>query len=119
MPSNLAAIKAKARRDIHKGLSVAAQHRAVSSGTLTDIDVRWHSKQVLLGDLSDTGYASIIEGIERIIFNRDELQEKAVVLREGDIVILTAPEYDNTQLALKVREETRGPVEIIWQVVRL
>lgn len=119
MPSNFAAIKAKARRDIHDGLSIAAQHRAASSNILTDLAVRWHSKQVLLGDLQDTGYANVIEGIERIIFDRDELILKAVVLREGDVVTITAEGYDNPQLVLKVREEIRGPIEVPWQVVRL
>jgi len=119
MPSNFAAIKAKARRDIHNGLSIAAEHRAVSSGLTTELAVRWHSKQILLGDLQDTGYANFIEGVERIIFDRDELLLKTVILREGDVVTITAEGYDNVQLVLKTREPVRGPIEVVWEVARL
>lgn len=119
MPSNFAAIKAKARRDIHDGLSIAATHRAVLSGLITDLAVRWHSKQVLLGDFQDTGYANVVEGIERIIFDREELQAKSVILREGDVITITAEGYDNVQLMLKVREQVRGPIEQPWEVARL
>lgn len=119
MPSNFAAIKAKARRDIHDGLSIAATHKAVSSGLITELAVRWHSKQVLLGDFQDGGYANFVEGIERIIFDREELFAKGVTPREGDVVTITAVGYDNVQLVLKVREQTRGPIELPWEVARL
>jgi hypothetical protein len=116
---NFAAIKAKARRDIHDRMSVAAQHLAHSTGVLTDISVRWHNKLALLGDLQDNGYASVIEGIDRVIFLRSELTTLGIVPQIGDTVIMTAEGYDNVRLTLQVKEKVAGPVEEIWQVTRL
>lgn len=115
---NFAAIKAKARRDIHDRLSVAAQHADYLSGVLTDISVRWHNKQVLLGDLQDSGYASVIEGIEKIIFLRSELATLGVNLKTGDRVIITAEGFENAELTLVAQSPIVGPVEVIWQVAR-
>ncbi|HGE7063275.1 TPA: hypothetical protein ACGCAJ_004704, partial [Serratia marcescens] len=76
MASNFAAVKAKARRDVHASLSVSARYESYTGEVVDDLSVRWHNKQALLGDIENGGYASVIEGIERIIFMRAELQEK-------------------------------------------
>lgn len=115
---NLAATKARARRDIHRKMSVAAQHADNVTGVLTDITVRWHNKLAILGDLQDSGYANIIEGIDRVIFSRDELSAAGITPKRGDVVIMTAEGYDNAQLILEVKEKVAGPVEEIWQVTR-
>lgn len=118
MPSNFAAIKAKARRDVHNAFSVAATHTGHTSGVVTDIAVRWHNKQVMLGDLQDSGYANVIEGIERIIFDRTELAEKGIVLNRGDVITITAIGFENARLILEDREPIVGPFEVKWQVAR-
>lgn len=116
---NFAEIKAKARRSIHDRMSVAAQHADPSTGTLTPVSVRWHNKLALLGDLGDSGYASVIEGIDRVIFSRDELTALGIKLKMNDVITMTAVGYDNARLRLDVKEKVAGPIEEIWQVVRL
>lgn len=119
MPSNFAAIKAKARRDVHNAFSVAAAHTDVVSGVLTEnLAVRWHNKQVLLGDLQDSGYASVIEGIERVIFDREELVAKGITLKSGDVITITAAGFENAKLILHEREPIVGPFEVKWWVAR-
>ncbi len=117
---NFAAAKAKARRAIHRKMSVAATLQSASSGVLTEgITVRWHNKIVVLGDLQDSGYASVIEGIERIIFSMDEMELLGFVPGVNDVVTITAEEYGGAQLILKDMEPQVGPFENIWQVARL
>jgi len=119
MAGNFAAIKAKARRDVHRAFGVAASHTDVVSGVLTeDLSVRWHNKQVLLGDLQDSGYASVIEGIERVIFERAELVAKGITLKKGDVITITAEGFENAKLIIHEREPIVGPIEVKWWVAR-
>ncbi|ECH9559507.1 hypothetical protein ZT45_20930 [Salmonella enterica subsp. enterica] len=119
MASNFAAIKAKARRDVHASLSVAARYENYAQDVIVDdISVRWHNKIAIMGDLENGGYANVIEGIERIIFMRDELNAKGIMLSEGDSIIMTAEGCENARLVLKTQEPIVGPVEIVWQVAR-
>ena len=119
MASNFAAIKAKARRDVHASLSVPARYENYAQDVIVeDLSVRWHNKIAIMGDLENGGYANIVEGIERIIFTREELAVKGVVLSEGDSIIMTAEGYENARLVLKTQEPIVGPVEVVWQVAR-
>lgn len=119
MSSRFAEIKAKARRDVHASLSVSARYESYSQEVVVDdLSVRWHNKQQLVGDMDNGGYAQMIEGIERVIFLRSELQAKGVEVEEGDTLIITAVGYDNVALVLKTREPIVGPEEVIWQVAR-
>lgn len=119
MAKNFAAIKAKARRDVHRAFGVAASHTDIVSGVLTEgLSVRWHNKQVLLGDLQDSGYASVIEGIERVIFERAELAQKNINLKTGDIITITAEGFENARLTIREREPIVGPIEVKWWVSR-
>lgn len=119
MASNFARIKAKARRDVHNAFSVAATHTNVASGVLTEnLSVRWHNKLVMLGDLQDSGYANVIEGIERIIFDRTELATLGLTLQRGDVITIVADGFENAQLILEEREPIVGPIEVKWQVAR-
>ncbi len=119
MAGNFAAIKAKARRDIHRAFGVAATHTDNVSGVLTEgLSVRWHNKMAILGDLQDTGYASVIEGIERVIFDRKELQDKGIVLKAGDVITITAEGFENARLVIREQEPIVGPFEVKWWVAR-
>lgn len=82
--------------------------------TPVGLRVRWHNKIQLVGDLESGGYAESIEGIERIIFDREELAQKAVTLQYLGLVIMA----DGTRLRLHTQEPIVGPIEVIWQVSR-
>lgn len=118
MASRFAEIKAKARRDVHASLSIAARYESYSQDVTADLSIRWHNKLALLGDMDNGGYASVIEGVERIIFMRSELTAKGIELNEGDNIIVTAPGFENAHLILSTREPIVGPVEVVWQVTR-
>lgn len=119
MASNFAAVKAKMRRDVHASLSVSARYESYAQDVIIDgLSVRWHNKIAILGDLENGGYASVVEGIERIIFQRAELVELGVPLDEGDTIVITADGFDNARLTLKTQEPIVGPTEVVWQVAR-
>lgn len=118
MASNFAAVKAKARRDVHASLSVSARYESYTGEVIDGLSVRWHNKLAVLGDIENGGYANVIEGIERIIFMRAELQEKGVSLDESDIIVITAEGFNDARLLLKTQEPIVGPTEVVWQVAR-
>lgn len=118
MASNFAAIKAKARRDVHASFSVSATYQDYSLDTPVPLSVRWHNKIARFGDLLDGGYAEVVEGIERIIFMRDEVEAAGLILRESGFVTITAEGYENAVLVLAAQEPKVGPVEVIWMVSR-
>lgn len=115
--ASLAEIKARARKAVHTAFSVSADHRAYGSDTPTAIMVRWHNKLVLQGNGTSDGYASAIEGIDRLVFNLDELAEKGIALERGDTVTM-GPLYQNVVLVLEEMEPATGPVEQKWWVAR-
>lgn len=83
MASNFAAIKAKARRDVHASLSVSALYQDYTLDAPVPLSVRWHNKIARFGDVLDAGYAEMIEGVERIIFMRDELSLAGITDRKS------------------------------------
>ena len=115
--ATMAEIKARARKAVHAAFSVSAEHRAYGSVTPTVVQVRWHNKLVLQGNGTSEGYASTIEGIDRLVFNLDELAEKGIALERGDTVTM-GPLYQNVVLVLEEMEPATGPVEQKWWVAR-
>lgn len=117
MPFNFSAYKALARRTVHTYLSAGALYSHSDLAEPVDIRVRWHNKIARYGDLEDGGYAEVVEGVNRLIFDAAELNEKNIVLAKGAHIALTDPEFDNAVLVLDTAEPRVGPIEIIWGVV--
>lgn len=115
MPFDFAALKAQVRQTVQDTMSTEADYIA-PDGTVTALRVRWHNKIARTGDLLDTGYAEVIEGINRAIFNIPELNEKSVVLERNGQVKLTSPHFLGAVLILDSMEPMVGPVEQIWNV---
>lgn len=80
------------------------------------LTVRWHNKTRNLQGLDGSGYAELVGGVERAIFNRDELLTLGITLRPGGVVTITEPGYNNARLILAADEPIVGPVEETWQV---
>lgn len=112
-------LKAKTRRAIHGVFSVRAQYQDFTMAAAVDITVRWHHRIDRFGDIESGGYAEQIDGIERAIFNREELAEKGVVLRRRGLVTLTEGEWGGAVLRLDTKEPRDGPVEEIWGVAAI
>lgn len=117
MAFNFSACKALARRTVHTYLSVGASYAHPTLAEPVELRVRWHNKIARYGDLEDGGYAEIVEGINRLIFDAAELDEKGVVPAKGALVTLTDPEFNNAVLVLDTAEPRVGPIEVIWGVV--
>lgn len=115
---NHAAIKARARKAVHAAFSYSATYIDDTLDTAVAVDVRWHNRLVLLGDYQDGGYASVIDGIEKVIFDREQLAEKGLTPRRNGIVVIMEPGFDSTTLYLDTRENYVGPIEEKWMVKR-
>lgn len=108
----------RARRVVHDTMKVEAQYQDPSAvGAWTVLHVRWHDRLTMVGNVVDTGYADVLEGIDRIIFDREELVEKGVTLsREGRVKF--GPAFQNIVLNLEALELTEGPINVVWKVTR-
>lgn len=112
---NFAEIKMRSRRAVHKTLAVPCLYRGPGGLAEVAITARLHDRIVQGGDASG-GYATIIEGVTRAVFDREELTAKGVTLRKRGRV--TFPDYGVT-LELDVRDAYDGPVTEKWSVAPL
>lgn len=119
MESKLAALKARARKALHGAFSYEARYKDDTLNAAVPVKARWHNRIVLLGDYQDGGYANIIDGIERVIFDRDELAKAGITpIETGTVTILDHNLDVMAVLTLDSREPYVGPVEEKWQVKR-
>lgn len=114
MAFDFAAAKKLVRREVHKTLAVPALYQADSVSTPQDIRARWHSKIEKSGNLENEGWAEVIEGVDRVIFNVDDARALGVA-RGGKI---TFPDLGNVAFLLDTMEDPDGPIEEIWLVSR-
>lgn len=79
------------------------------------LTVRWHTKMRIVGerDSADTG---ILEGVNRLIFNTDELAALDLDLARGGEIYI--PGYDK-RLRLDHHEDSDGPLNDYWGVIEL
>lgn len=111
MAYDRAASIAAARRAVHSTMGVSAFYEDSQSGRV-GLRVRWHNRIAIQGDLVEAGYANIIDGVNRVVFDKAELDEKGVILSRGGEVTMG----DGTVLILDHQEPVVGPIEIIWGV---
>jgi hypothetical protein len=116
MEFDWAEAKACARQTVHDVLQVAATVVVAPGQDAQDISVRWHDKINRFGNLDNAGWAQTVEGIDRLIFNRPELETKGIVLSGNSTVTLNAA---GDKFQLDVKEPPNGPVEEVWVVVRI
>lgn len=116
-------VKAQARGIVHKTFRVPATYQDNTLDTPVDVYVRYHTKIAQTGDLESAGYAEVLVGVDRIIFNRDELATALagteLKLRHKGVLILKHPNFNNATFWLETREPIDGPVDEIWNVTRV
>lgn len=112
MPFSFADAKKLVRRTVHKTFAVPALYQADSVSTPVACKARWHSKIEKTGDLDNEGWAQVIEGIDRVIFDVDEATTLGVS-RGGKIIF---PDLGNIAFELDTQEDPDGPIEEIWLV---
>lgn len=116
MPFDFGEWKSLVRQALHECLAVPARYQDDSLDMPVDVTVRWHTKVDRFGDLENGGYAEVIEGINRLIFNRAQLDELGIKPCRGGEVTILATGYENVTLVLVTMEPYDGPVEEVWNV---
>lgn len=106
-------LRTQARREIFAAFAVAATYSDTVVGPIA-LSVNWHSRFGLpVGDISGGDYAGVLETIDRLVFDRTELNRLGLTLRRGGQVALTDYNYTFT---LDVREPNSGPIREVWTV---
>jgi hypothetical protein len=100
---------------VHDTLAVQAFFQANSASAPVEITARWHTRLVRQGDLEGVG-ADVIEGVDRVVFDRAALVAAGLAPKRGGIVVF--PGYADLTVILDVMEPYEGPVEEIWFVTR-
>lgn len=110
-------VLAQAAKVVHDTFKVPVLYYAPGSATGVALHVRWHDRLTQVGNIVDTGYADVLEGIDRVIFEQEELTLQSVVpVREGRVVF--GPQFKNAVLRLEAAEKANGPVNVTWKVTR-
>lgn len=106
--------KAAMRQSVHDALAVAATYLDSTMAEAAEITVRWHERGQIVGDLSNQGFAQIVDNYNVLIFDRAALETAGVVLRRGGIVTL---EEEGLAFQLDTARPIDGPVEVMWNVL--
>ena len=118
MPVDFASLRELTRRTVHDTLGVPAFYRATAAAEEIELRVRWHTKSKAVGDLEDNGYGLVIEGVNRVAFDRTEIAEKAVTLRNAGRLRIPGAGAPDVLLTLDTREPYDGPVLEWWGVTQ-
>lgn len=128
MNLDFALAKANARRAVHNAFGVQAFYSDASISTPVEIRARWHNKiSKPFGDLENGGYSEIIEGIDRIIFVNELVDDETtsvltvdgfpiVPVRNATVSFPTL--LPGVEFNLDHQEPSTGPVEEVWFVTR-
>lgn len=117
---NFQSIKAASRRVVHGALSVPCTYTGPDTGAATvEITARLHDRIMVGGQGGgEQGYATIIEGVTRCIFNREDLTAAGITLQKRGRI--TFPDYNGQGLdmvaILDARDSYDGPVTEKWSV---
>jgi hypothetical protein len=119
----LSEIKTQARDALHGAMAESASYSFGGVTYPTDaqiaaglsLTVRWHNKMRIAGERTSDD-AGILEGINRLIFNTENLAALGLTLdRLGTVVI---PGYSKS-FRLDYEEEPDGPLNTYWSVIEL
>lgn len=121
------ALKAEVRQVVHDTLAASASLTSTDGTVYTTwidpvslvekpITVRWHNRIARFGDMNDSGYSEVLEGVDRIILNTLQLDALGITPSHGWVVTPTNPLYQGASLTLNSMEPITGPVEQVWVV---
>jgi hypothetical protein len=112
---DFAEAKTKARQIVRDYLGFDGLY---TDDVTTDVPlkVRFHTRIKTFGDLVEAGYAEVLEGVNRLIFDRVEVASKNVTLKTGGKVTLQHEGYKDIVLVLDSQEPITGSVEVVWDV---
>jgi hypothetical protein len=105
--------KALARRTVHDTFAVEAFYEDDTTAQPVGLKVRYHNRLDRSGIGGSDGFAAVLEGIDRLVFDREELARKGVTLQAGAKV--SFPKY-GVAFNLETMDPKEGPVTVIWTV---
>ena len=111
-------LKRQMRRDVQDTFGLAASYSDATLLEPVEVTVRWHSRYETFCNLSEQGYAEIVDNVDRIVFDIDELVTLGLTPRVGGQVTITEDGWSNAVLSLRIADPRVGPVENVWQVGR-
>lgn len=116
-------LKAATRRQVHDAFAVPCTY--VNSDGRFTTTARLHGRMVLGGDLNGEGFSTIIEGVFRVVFNRELLAAlnggAGVRPVRGDRVFFTdyfGPGLD-AGVELDYKDALEGPVDEKWSIAAI
>lgn len=115
--------KSSARAALHEALAEPATYTigGVTYPTEEQVEaglsltVRWHNKIKIIGENQQSD-AGILEGINRLVFNSDQLDTLGITLARLGLVEVPGLEKS---FRLEMREEPDGPLNVYWSVIEL
>lgn len=117
--------KTLAREALHGALSEPASYTAPGAAEAVptaeqleaglSLSIRWHNKLKIVGERSQDD-VGVIEGINRLVFNSEQLDALGLVLAQRGVV--EAPGL-NKRWRLDYPEEGDGPLNVYWSVIEL
>jgi hypothetical protein len=118
--------KTLARAALHDAMAEPASYSDDTPGAITyptpeqteaglSLTVRWHNKMRIVGERSQDD-AGIIEGINRLVFQKPQLEALGITLKRVGVV--TIPGLEKA-FRLEYHEESDGPLNDYWTVVEL
>ena len=113
---DFAAVKARVRQTVHDTFGILALYVDDQSGVQEELRVRFHTKINRFGDLQDAGWAEVVEGVNRLILNKTELDLKEITPVRGARLVFIPASFEGLELILQVQEPSTGPVDVVWQV---
>lgn len=99
-----AAQKAEAQRQVHKAFAVRCLYRETRNSQPVELSARLHTRITVGGSEGNAGYATIIEGVTRVVFDKAELIEKNIIVKPNALV--TFPDYGSTW-AVDIRDPSQ------------
>lgn len=100
------------RRDVHEVFALPCRYTGPGEPP-RDLSVRFHDKNRQQVSVDTTGWATIMEGVTRVVFNREELADKNVTPRVNGKVYFWV---NDLELKLVLMDPYDGPVEERWTV---
>lgn len=112
---NFAERVAAMRRGVQQHLGDDATYSHPDTPGATVLRVRWHTRIAVGGDLGDAGYTEFLDGVNRVHFNREELDQKGIILATGgELRFEEGHPLAGVVLILHEQEQITGPVLQTW-----
>jgi hypothetical protein len=118
MAFDFATLLASTRQTVHNTFGCDGSYTDTVTTVPVGLRVRWHPVKAMFGDLDNQGYANVLDQVNTVIFDKNELALKGIVLRAAGTVVMSDPLFNGAALSLSSKMPDDGPTEEVWMVVK-